>query len=54
MTTYDGNNLAGVAAILIGMLAMSINDFLVKFLGSEFPLHQSFSCEPRPHSSSLS
>jgi S-adenosylmethionine uptake transporter len=40
VTVDDGSDLAGIAAILAGMVAMSTNDMLVKFLGGGFPLHQ--------------
>lgn len=40
MTEEDDNTLPGIAAILAGMVAMSVNDMLVKFLGGGFPLHQ--------------
>ncbi|WP_428670300.1 EamA family transporter, partial [Roseibium sp.] len=40
MNEEDGGDLAGIAAIVAGMVAMSTNDMLVKFLGGGFPLHQ--------------
>lgn len=40
MRKDDSGEVAGIAAILAGMIAMSINDMLVKLLGSEFPLHE--------------
>ena len=36
----EGSDLAGIAAIIAGMVAMSSSDMLVKFLGGVFPLHQ--------------
>ena len=34
------NPTLGIAAILIGMLAISVNDMLIKFLSGGYPLHQ--------------
>ncbi|MBZ8118460.1 DMT family transporter [Roseovarius sp. LXJ103] len=40
MSTEPNNRIAGIVFILFGMLAISINDTLIKFLSGGYPLHQ--------------
>ena len=40
MSTRTSNPRAGITFILLGMVAISVNDTLIKFLSGSYPLHQ--------------
>ena len=40
MSTRTSNPRAGITFILLGMVAISVNDTLIKFLSGGYPLHQ--------------